>query len=68
MEMQTTQTPELPRHYLRPRQWEAMTGMTIWAAYKALKAGTLRGVKIGSTWFIEASEIEDYFTRHKNAA
>ena len=56
-----TPTPEVtaPR-FIRPLDWEAQTGMSKWSAYRALKAGTLRGVKVGGTWLIERTELENF--------
>lgn len=55
---------QLTARYIRPYEWEAITGMTIWQAYRALKAGTLKGVKVGAGWYIDAGEISDYFVRN----
>lgn len=50
--------------YLRPKEWYLVTGMTVFQAYRELKRGNLRGVKVGESYFIDASEITEYFERN----
>jgi hypothetical protein len=52
---------------IRPAEWMKATGMSTGATYRALYSGELRAVQVGRAWFIEASELEDFFERQRAA-
>jgi excisionase family DNA binding protein len=66
--MQTAQPEPITAHFIRPQEWEELTGLSKWSAYRALRAGELRGVKLGGQWFVDKSELTDYFKRARRAA
>lgn len=59
--------PVEPR-WIRPSRWEKVTGMTRQQTYRALRSGQLRGVLVNRTWFIEASELSEFFERERKPA
>lgn len=61
--MATQQQTDTTPRFIRPYDFERQTGMSRWSVYRALKAGTLKGVKIGGQCLIERSELRDYFER-----
>ncbi len=60
----TTETP----YRLRPRQWRALTGMSLSETLNQLRKGDLRGVQVGKAWYIEAREVTDFFERNGRPA
>lgn len=68
--MDATVEPDLQAHaaelgprWIRPTAFAKMTGLARRTVYEHLYSGKLRGVQIGETWYIEASEINDFFER-----
>jgi hypothetical protein len=55
----TVETP----HWLRPRQWKQLTGMSASETLNQLRRGNLRGVRVGRSWFIPYQEVSDFFHR-----
>ena len=49
--------------WIRPKQWRSLTGMSMGETFIRLRAGDLRGVKVGKSWFIPARELDDFFGR-----
>jgi hypothetical protein len=54
---------EVEPKYLRPSEWMKATGMSVGATYRALYANRIRGIRVGKSWFIPVSELEDFFDR-----
>ncbi len=55
----TTETP----HWVRPRQWKQLTGMSVSETLNQLRRGNLRGVRVGRSWYIPYGETSDFFER-----
>lgn len=47
-----------PRDWLRPADVADVLGVPVLRVQRWLKAGNLRGKKIGGMWFVHRSEIE----------
>lgn len=63
---QAVETVEL--RWIRPAHWQKLTGMSRQAIYRSLRSGQLRGALVGRTWFIQASELTDFFERERVSA
>lgn len=53
---------------IRPREWMRATGMSEGETYRHLYAGRLRAKKVGRAWYIEHSELTEFFERMNEAA
>lgn len=53
---------------IRPLDWCLRTGMSRNETYRRLYSGDLRAVKVGKMWFINASELQDFFERYDEVA
>ncbi len=49
--------------WIRPKQWRLLTGMSMGETFIRLRAGDLRGVKVGKSWYIPYGETSDFFKR-----
>lgn len=62
-----TQTKPAPR-YIRPKHFIEETGMPERTVYALLEAGEIHGFQIGRSWYLPASELDDFFARARKAA
>lgn len=59
---------EIKPAWIRPPQWSKLTGMSRTETYRLIYEGYLRAAKVGKMWFIEASELDEFFERMNEAA
>lgn len=64
----TTIRPNLKQERIRPPEWSKRTGMSRSETYRLMYAGQLRAAKVGHMWFIEESELREFFERMNEAA
>lgn len=48
---------------IRPVEWTRRTGMSKRETYRRIYSGELKAVRIDRMWFIEASELTEFFER-----
>lgn len=53
--------------WIRPVEWVRQTGMSKRETYRRIYSGELKAVRIDRMWFIEASELIDFFERFGEA-
>lgn len=64
----STQSSTIPHRgvepsWLRPKEWRQATGMPHTTTQRLLRSGAIRAVRVGESWYIRRSEIEDFFER-----